>query len=328
MELRTNTSLAAIGDMIRTHQRIGIAAHVRPDGDALGSVLALGLSLREMGKDVILLSEDGCPSALSFLPDSLLIQRPSGPLAVDMVFALDTATQERLGAGVNEAFAACEVMVNLDHHVSNPDYGTWHYIDTKAPATGQIIAQLLRENNFPINRGIAEALYTAISTDTGSFQFPKTTAETHRYIADLIETGIDVGQLNTVIYQSYPLRRVRLLSEMLAVMDISSQNRVASGYLTQEMIQRCEATTDDTENLIDHLRSIDSVQVAAYLEEMSDGKVRLSVRSKDARIDVSAICAQFGGGGHVLAAGARLAGPILAAREKVLSAIHEAISHI
>jgi phosphoesterase RecJ-like protein len=219
-------------------------------------------------------------------------------------------------------------MINIDHHVSNPGYGTWHYIDTAAPATGQIIAQLISEAGFPLNRSIAEALYTAISTDTGSFQFPKTTPATHRHIADLIETGIDIGRLNTLIYQSYPLRRVRLLSEMLAVLHISGQNRVASAYLTREMIERCAATTDDTENLIDQIRVIDTVLVAAYLEEMPDGKVRLSLRSKDERIDVSAICALFGGGGHVLAAGARVAAPILAAREKVLAAIHEALTHL
>jgi phosphoesterase RecJ-like protein len=326
MSLIASLTLADLAALVTGGpRRCVVTSHVRPDGDAIGSALALALALQKLGHPVIVLNEDGLPENLRFLPGGTLVERPSGPVAADVVFALDNATQPRLGEGVNAAIAGVPLLINVDHHISNTRYGHHHYIDSSAPATGQIVAEWLEAAGVALDAAIAENLYTAISTDTGSFQYSNTTPATYRWAARLIEAGLDVGDLNRKIYQSSPLRRVKLLGELLQVLDLSPDGRVASWFLTAEMAARAGALPEDTENMIDHIRGIDGVVVAAFFEELPDGKVRLSLRSKDARFDASALCGQFGGGGHKMAAGARLRGPVAEARERVLSSIHEAL---
>ncbi len=329
MPLIANITLAELAALLRGEpRRCVVAAHVRPDADALGSSLALALALEKGGHEVTVLNEDGLPENLAYLPEAERVQKPAGPVAADLAFALDNATLPRLGEGVQAALAAVPRLINVDHHVSNTRYGDQHYIDVDAPATGQIIADWLEEADIAIDLPIAENLYAAISTDTGSFQFSSTTAKTYRWAARLIEAGIDVGELNRKIYQSHPPRRLRLLCELLNVLEFTDDDRCANWYVTRDMLARAGARPEDTENMIDHIRGLDGVVVAAFFEELEDGKIRLSLRSKDARFDASALCARFGGGGHKMAAGARLAGPLESARAAVLAAIHEALSAI
>src|SRR6266446_9451744 len=185
-----------IGQILRDHQRFAILGHVRPDGDALGSQLALALSLQQLGKEVRVWNEDGMLEKYSFLPRAeLLTKPPSTADDVDVAIALDTAIQNRLGT----AFAAVrseKIWINIDHHLSNPGYGDLVIVDPSAPATGQIIFDLIKSQGFPFNREIAENLFAAISTDTGSFQYPKTSARTFEIAAQLVCTGIDVGRLS------------------------------------------------------------------------------------------------------------------------------------
>jgi phosphoesterase RecJ-like protein len=323
-----HASLQELAALVREPRRIVVCAHVRPDGDALGSCLALALSLQKLGHEVRVLNEDGMPSTLAFLPGAGLVERPNGPVEGDVVIALDTATQPRLGTAVNAAVAGIPLMVNVDHHVSNTRYGQVHHIDDSSPATGQIVAEWIEACGMAITPDVADNLYTAISTDTGSFQYSSTTPATYRWAARLVELGVDVGELNRKIYQSHPLRRVRLLGEMLKVLEITADGRCASWFLTGAMARSVGARPEDTENMIDHIRAIDGVVAAAFFEELSDGKVRLSLRSKDPRFDASALCARFGGGGHRMASGARLPGPLDEARHRVMTAIHEALSAI
>jgi len=326
MSLIANITLTELAGLLHGGPlRCVVTSHVRPDGDAIGSALALALALKKRGHRVTVLNEDGLPENLRFLPGGELVQRPSGPVEADVVFALDNATQPRLGEGVNAAIVHAPRLINVDHHISNTRYGHQHYIDAGSPATGQIVAEWLEAAGVELDAAIAENLYTAISTDTGSFQYSNTTPATYRWAARLVEAGLDVGELNRKIYQSSPRRRVKLLGELLQVLDLSPDGRVASWYLTAAMTARAGALPEDTENMIDHIRGIDGVVVAAFFEELEDGKIRLSLRSKDARFDASALCGQFGGGGHKMAAGARLRGPLSEARERILSSIHEAL---
>jgi len=326
MSLIANLALADLAALLKAGpRRCVVTSHVRPDGDAIGSALALALALKKLGHSVTVLNEDGLPDNLRFLPGGQLVEKPRGEVEADVVFALDNATQPRLGQQVNAAIANAPLLVNVDHHLSNTLYGHHHYVDTAAPATGQIIAEWLEAAGVEIDAAIAENLYTAITTDTGSFQYSNTSPATYRWAARLVEAGLDVGELNRKIYQSSPLRRVKLLGELLQVLQLSPDGRVASWHLTLAMAARAGAVPEDTENMIDHIRGIDGVVVAAFFEELEDGRVRLSLRSKDARFDASALCGQFGGGGHKMAAGARLRGPIEAAQQQVLSSIHEAL---
>ena len=314
-----------ISRVLREHNRFAILSHVRPDGDALGCQIALALSLQQLGKEVCVWNEDGMLEKYSFLPRAeLLTKPPAAPVDVDVAIALDTAIQNRLGTAFG-AVRSAKIWINIDHHLSNPGYGDLVYVDPTAPATGQIIFDLIQSQGFPFNREIAENLFAAISTDTGSFQYPKTSARTFEIAAQLVCTGINVGRLNQQLYENYPRRRIELLRELLHTMRFESDGRVASFGLSLKTAAALQALPEDNEGLIDHLRAIRGVIVAVFFEELSDGKVRVSMRSKTEAIDVCVICQKFGGGGHTLAAGARVRGTLAEVEQKVLEEICDVV---
>lgn len=325
-----NASFATIREQIDAHDRFVLLSHVRPDGDAIGSQLGLAHGLLEMGKEVTLLTEDGVPSSLAFLPGTDLINTPDGYTEVDaeVVFALDTATKPRLGEKVNAVVAGISKWINIDHHITNPRYADLNHIDSDSPATGQILYDFMETTGIPINQASADNLYAAISTDTGSFQFPSTTAKTYRIGASLVEKGVRLGEINQLLYENFPYRRIELLRELLNSLKVTAKGQVASWRLTQKTVQRLGLELDDSEGLIDHLRSIQGVHVAVFFEELDTGKIRVSSRSKDDRVSVGEICATFGGGGHTLAAGARMAGPIENAESKFLTQVYHALEGI
>jgi len=319
------STFTEIGRALRDHQRFAVLSHVRPDGDALGSQLALAVSLQELGKTVRVWNEDGMLEKYSFLPHAeLLTKPPAAKEDVDLVVALDTAVPTRLGTAL-DAVGSAKMMINIDHHPSNPAYGDLVYVDPASPATGQILFELIADQKLPLTKEVAENLYVAISTDTGSFQYPNTTARTFEIAAELIRVGVDVGRVSQLLYENYPRRRIELLRELLGTMRFEGKGRVASFSLSLEMAKRLRVLPEDNEGLIDHLRAIRGVIVAVFFEELPDGKVRVSRRSKSEKADVCAICMKFGGGGHTLAAGARVRGTLAEVEQKVLEAICEVV---
>lgn len=320
-----NSTFEQIGQVLRDHKRFAILSHVRPDGDALGSQLALGLSLECLGKEVRVWNEDGMLEKYSFIPRSDLITKPPAAAEdVDVAVALDTAIQNRLGTTL-QAVRSAKTWINIDHHPSNPGYGDLVYIDANAPATGQILFELLKSQNLPINPEIAENLYVAISTDTGSFQYPNTTARTFEISAELIRCGVDVGRVSQLLYENHPRRRIELLRELLRTMQFKLDGKVATFSLSQQTAANLNVLPEDNEGLIDHLRAIRGVIVAVFFEELTDGKVRVSMRSKNEAVDVCAICQKFGGGGHTLAAGARVKGSLKEVEERVLTEVMDTV---
>jgi len=314
-----------IGRILREHQRFAILSHVRPDGDALGSQLALALSLKQLGKEVRVWNEDGMLEKYSFLPRAeLLTKPPSTPDVVDVAVALDTAIQNRLGTAL-AAVRSAKIWVNIDHHLSNPCYGDVVYVDPVAPATAEIVFRLIKSQSLPFNHDIAENLYAAISTDTGSFQYPQTSARTFEIAAELIRAGLDVGRLNQQLYENYPRRRLELLRELLRTMRFECGGRVASFSLSIRTAAELGVLPEDNEGLIDHLRAIRGVIVAVFFEELAEGKVRVSMRSKSDTVDVCVICQKFGGGGHTLAAGARVRGTLAEVEKRALEEIGDVL---
>jgi phosphoesterase RecJ-like protein len=321
-----NSSFPEIARVLREHQKIAILSHVRPDGDALGSQLALALSLKQLGKDVRVWNEDGMLEKYSFLPRAeLLTKPPSAAEDFDVAIALDTAIQNRLGTAL-ESVRSAKLWVNIDHHPSNPRYGDLVYIDPNAPATGQILFELMMSQGFPIDAEIAENLYVAISTDTGSFQYPHTTARTFEIAAELVRAGVDVGRVSQLLYENYPRRRIELLRELLGTMRFEGNGRVASFSLSLNTAAKLGVMPEDNEGLIDHIRAIRGVIVAIFFEELADGKVRVSMRSKSEKVDVCAICQKFGGGGHTLAAGARVRGTLSEVEQRVMEAVCDVVN--
>src|SRR5438046_414876 len=323
--MMSTSKFQEIGQILRDHQRFAILGHVRPDGDALGSQLGLGLSLQALGKEVRVWNEDGMLEKYSFRPRAeLLTKPPSTPEDFDVAIALDTAIQNRLGTAL-VSIRSSKIWINIDHHPSNPGYGDVAHIDSSAPATAEIVFHLIKSQGLPFNRDIAENLYAAISTDTGSFQYPQTSAHTFEIAAELIRAGLDVGRLNQQLYESYPRRRLELLRELLRTMRFERGGRVASFSLSVRTAAELGVLPEDNEGLIDHLRAIRGVIVAAFFEELAEGKVRVSMRSKSDVVDVCAICQKFGGGGHTLAAGARIRGSLGEVEERVLEEIREVV---
>ncbi|MFV1994484.1 MAG: bifunctional oligoribonuclease/PAP phosphatase NrnA [Verrucomicrobiales bacterium] len=319
-----NASFEEIGRVIASHESFAVVSHLRPDGDAIGSALALGEGLHAIGKKVEIINEDGVPDALSFLPCSGRVKRPHEVVGFrpEVAFVLDTAAFSRVGEGVAAIIQGAGTLVNIDHHVSNPGFGDLVLVDSACPATGQIVYELIRALEMPLSEAARDNLWAAISTDTGSFQYPNTTARTFEIGAELIKRGVDVGAISQSLYESYPFRRIELLRELLNVLQISAGGKVASWTLTQEIIRRYRVEPGDSEGLIDIIRSVRGVVVAVFFEEMGEGKVRVSCRSKDPAADVGKICQKFNGGGHRLAAGARMSGEIEEVRERFLEVVY------
>jgi bifunctional oligoribonuclease and PAP phosphatase NrnA len=321
-----NASFHEIADVISRANRIAILSHVRPDCDAIGSQLALALSLQHLGKKVSAWNEDGLPDSFRFLRKSdLIVPPPIEPEDFEVAIALDTASQQRLGTTLG-AVRHAEKWINIDHHVSNPRFGDLVHIDTVAPATGQIIYEFLRAENFPLSYEGADALYAAISTDTGSFRYANTTARTFEIAFELIKAGANAGAISNHLYESFPKRRVQLLGEILPQALFDEDDQVASMSLTNETKERLGIHPDEIDGLIDYVRCVDTVVIALFFEEVTEGKIRLSARSKDDRIDVNKICSEFGGGGHPRAAGARIRGNLEEVRNKVLQRVFNEIA--
>jgi bifunctional oligoribonuclease and PAP phosphatase NrnA len=323
-----NQGFAPIGDVLQSARTFVVLTHVRPDGDAIGSQLAMVLALQKLGKTVVAWNEDGLPESFGFLTGSELITKPPDqPMEFDVVLALDTAAKNRLGTGI-DAVRAYKTLVNIDHHASNPGYGNLNYIDVKAPATGQIIYELLQDQKLPFFPEIADALFVAISTDTGSFRYQNTTAQTFEIAGKLVEAGVDLATISHRVYENYPKRRILLLGQLLNEATFHANDRIATFSLTEATKARLGIDPADIDGLVDVIRSIDTVVVAIFFEEVADQRVRISVRSKDPKIDANKICSTWGGGGHQLAAGARIRGTLEEVRTKVISYVsNEVLNH-
>lgn len=324
-----NATFTELGEVFRSHQSFVLLSHVRPDGDAIGSQLALGFSLLALGKTVWFINEDGLPENMAFLQGSERVTLPPDePLDVEVAVALDTATKPRLGDAALHAASKARLWLNIDHHISNPKYGDLNLVDATSPATGQILYDLITALDLPMPPETRDAIYVAVSTDTGSFQYPSTTAKTYEMAADLIRHGLDVGSINSKTYDEHPYRRLELMRALLNTLERSDDGVLAHWELRDKVRLDLQLRPEDSEGLIDHIRAIRGVQLAVFFEELPDGKIRVSMRSKDKRLDVCKIALEFGGGGHALAAGIRMKGPMEDAKTLVLAAIQRRIDEV
>jgi phosphoesterase RecJ-like protein len=317
--------LRKIIQTIRDSRTFCVVGHIRPDGDCIGSQLALALALRNEGRAVTCWNEDPVPDKLRFLDSQKLFELPRPGRKFDCVIATDCASFERLGT-VRECIGNRKSFINIDHHTSNTRYADLNWISSKEPSTGELIYRLLKTANWPITRPIADCLFTAVSTDTGSFQYATTTPATFTVASHLVQCGADLDRISQEVYQSYPLARVQLLRHVYNRFRLTHDRRTAYFWLKQRDYARTGAGRDDSEGLIDHIRAIEGVVVACVFEEMGSGITRISLRSKSPDVDVNRIAGQFGGGGHPAAAGARIPGNPLAVQRRVLNAVRKALN--
>lgn len=310
---------------IRDSRTICVVGHIRPDGDCVGSQLGLTLALQNEGKKVVCWNEDRIPQKYEFLDRDGILQKPKPGLKFDCVVATDAASFERLGS-VGKCIAERKLLINIDHHESNTRYADLNWVSAREPSSGELIFRLLKIAKWPITKRIANCLFTAVSTDTGSFQYPSTRPGSYHVAGELVRRGADLAEICSQVYQSYPLSRARLLRHIYSHFRLTHQDQIAYFWLKQADFARTGADSSDAEGLIDHIRAIAPVVVACVFEELEPELTRISLRSKSAKVNVNEIAAQFGGGGHPAAAGARIPGKPLSVQRKVIAAIKRALN--
>jgi phosphoesterase RecJ-like protein len=311
---------------IRGSHSLCVVGHIRPDGDCVGSQLGLTLALRNEGKKVVCWNEDRMPQKYEFLDPDKILQRPKRGMKFDCVIATDAASYERLGS-VGQCISDRKLFINIDHHESNTRYADLNWVSAREPSAGELIFRLLKIAKWPITKPIADCLFTAVSTDTGSFQYPTTRPGTYHVAGELVHRGADLALICDEVYQSYPLSRARLLKHIYSQFRLTHDNQIAYFWLKKADFTRTGAESSDSEGLIDHIRAIAPVIVACVFEEIGPELTRISLRSKSDKVNVNEIAAQFGGGGHCAAAGARIPGKPLSVQRQVIAAIKKALDN-
>ena len=316
--------LSEAADVLRRHDSFAVVGHVDPDLDSVGSVLALTAALQALGKQAVAVSPDPPPAAWSFLPGfDRMVVGEAVPFAVQVAVVVDTEVSEkRLGRAWPLARAA-RLRVNLDHHDTNAKDAEVAVVEPSAAATGEIIYHLIRELEVPLAREVAIPLYAAILTDTGSFRFSSTRAETFRIAAALVEAGADPAEVASRVYDTRPWAYIRLLGQLLAGMRRTEDGRVAWMELTRELAEASGLSAGELEGLVQYPRMVDGVEVALLFKEMGPHQTRVSLRSQR-YVDVSAVARQFGGGGHLRSAGCTVPLPLDEAVRQVVQAVSRA----
>lgn len=316
--------LKKIAEEIRAGQDFLISSHENPEGDAIGSILALGLALKELGKDVLILNQDPTPETLSFLPGAAEIvhQAPANGV-FDAAFALDCGDKQRLG----EEFAKVpkiRKVINIDHHVSNSYFGDINFVDPLASSTAEIICDLLRILPVALSPAVAENIYTGMLTDTGSFRYSNTSPKTFAAARMCLLSGVEPWKVAEKVYETQPLPRLRLLPRVLETLEVAENGRISSVLVTQQMMSETGSSVALTEDFINFPRSLKGAEVALLFREVTPVKYRVSMRSRG-RVNVARIAAHFQGGGHPGAAGCSVEGSLSEVKAKVLEQVKAAL---
>jgi len=297
---------------INRHDNILILPHINEDGDALGSSFALRLMLMSMGKKAYVQM-----SAYHSYCDFLGGTKDNQPLdSYTLAIAVDSAGLDRLGER-QTVFEQCQERIVIDHHATNTGFGMENVIDGNASACGELIFKLAQELDVEVTPEIATALYMAISSDSGGFRYSNVSPETMRIGAALLECGAQSAKVNELLFESQSLEKLRLMKAALESLEVYDGGRICCITLTYEQFLQSGAKAEETDGLVNIPRSLDTADIAVFLREKADGTVKASLRSND-KADVSKICASFGGGGHVKAAGCSFDCSLDEAKKKII----------
>jgi phosphoesterase RecJ-like protein len=299
---------SAVADAIRGHERFLVTTHENPDGDALGSLLASRLALEQLGKDVVtyLGGEAPLPAEYGFMPLGDLGRRVPGDAGDRVLLAVDCANESRLGPDP-EVLVSAPLVVNVDHHHDNTRFGTVNLVVPDASSTGEVLRDVFRDLDVTLTPEIAEALYIALVTDTGRFQYRNTTSKALRLAAELVDAGADVHRIFEGVYESVQFAKLKLLARALERAQIYEGGRLVVSYLLRTDFHEVGAAEPYSEGIIDYLRAVEGADMAALIRQppRDTGPThRVSLRASSDEIDVSAIARSSGaGGGHRQAAG-------------------------
>jgi len=318
-----NNTLEQIAAKLKEAETILLYPHVIMDGDTLGSSIALCIALRKMGKKAHILIEDEIPSYLLFLEkdyctfDGNILEWP------DISISVDCSDIERFVMR-KDKFLSGKFSICIDHHKTNNFFADLNYIDPTAAATGEIVYDLVKILEVGLDVEMAEAIYTAITTDTGNFQYTNTTKTTHLITAELFDIGIDLEKISVEVYQNIRHEKLKIMNEVINTIEMLYDGKADIAYVTQDMLEKTGALMEETEGIIETLRNISGVEISAFLKESKPDEIKVGLRSKTYG-DVSAIAQIFGGGGHKKAAGCTLYTSLQEAKQKISDAI---IAHL
>jgi phosphoesterase RecJ-like protein len=313
--------LSQVVELIESKHRFLITGHARPDGDSIGSSLALYWGLRALHKDVVVVMRDPIPPAYQELPGAGEVQtRPAIDELYDAAFVIECSNLDRPGLpGLEKQF-----IVNIDHHTTTALFGHINWIDPTAAAVGEMIYNLCKALGININQPIAECVYAALLSDTGSFHYANTTERTFKIASELVRRGARPAHVARALYESHSFGKVKLLGHVLSTLRRDATGRVAWVTMTREMMEAADATEDDLEGIVNHPLSIRDVEAAVFFKEIRPGHFRISLRSKG-NVDVSKIAEHFGGGGHKYASGCTVIGTQDSVENRVLSSLQSAL---
>jgi phosphoesterase RecJ-like protein len=318
-------SLQAVVSEIDRHASFIVTSHVAPEGDAVGSAMALALALKALGKSAEVALRDPVPRQLAFLPSRGLVYRKERIVdPADALIAVDCGDLHRTGFFFGERPPVGRI-INIDHHITNHKFGDVNWVDASAASTGEMVYDLLVELKIPITPGIAAALYTSIASETGSYHYVNTTPKVFRMAADLVERGADPVAIARSLFESQTEGRLRLMAEVFSGLRLDSGGKLAWIRATLPMLEATGTDPEDTENLINYASFIEGVEVALLFRQIDPESFKVSLRSRG-RVDVSRIATRFGGGGHRYASGCVVRGEIAPVEERVLAAVREEIS--
>ncbi|HHT87096.1 MAG TPA: bifunctional oligoribonuclease/PAP phosphatase NrnA [Clostridiales bacterium] len=321
--LKSYEGINAISEFIKQNDGFALIIHISPDGDSVGSGLALYSALKLMNKQCAIICQDRIPHTYSFLPYSEEIITPDKASRFETAIAIDCADISRLGSAT-KLFEAAKNTISIDHHSTNSMFAMHNEVHPYLAATGEIIFELIKNMLGFVSSQIADCLYTSIMTDTGNFSFTNTSSNTFEIAAELLRFGAKPAELNTLVYRNVPLAKTKLLGFALSTFELKRNDRIAISVITQQDLQRYNAKGDYAEGIIDHLRDIETVEIAILMRECQDGSYKVGLRSKG-ESDVAALAQNFGGGGHVHAAGFKTDMPFETLYDMVVSAAIEAL---
>ncbi len=309
---------------LRSGEHHLIVSHHNPDGDAIGSSLALAGGLMALGKSCEIVNRDGVPANLSWLPLAERVSlTPDRAGRCDTVILLDCGSLERTGFR-DQVLGAARTVVNVDHHPGNGRFGTANLVDPQACATAELVYELLLELGAPIGYSIALSIYTAIMTDTGNFRFSNANARAFEIASHMVERGVDPAWVAQMVHDQQPVGRLRLLSRVLETLDLSPRDKAACVVVTRNMLRETHTGVEDVEGFVNYPRGICGVEVGLLLREEAPNRYRVALRSKG-KVDVSALARELGGGGHHNAAGATVEGPAVEIKRALFERVESAL---
>ena len=314
--------LSQVIDLIEKHERFGITSHIRPDGDSLGSSLALCWILRGLKKDAEVIMCDQVPQAYAKLPGAENVRVvPDVDRDYDAVFVIECSDVSRPGLpGLKDQF-----VVNIDHHSTTELFGDVNWIDSTAAAVGEMIYNLAKAIGARITPELASCVYAALLTDTGSFHFSNTTERTFKIASELVRHGAQPAKLSQAIFYSYPYAKVRLIGEVLSTLERDETGRIAWIRMSKKAMEETGASEDDSDGIINYPLTVGDVEAVAFFRELSNSTYRISLRSKN-RVNVARVAEHFGGGGHCNAAGFTVSADFNELSRAVIDELREAIA--